>query len=79
MDFFYNRVHTKPIEVFEGNHFSGFKTILVSSSVRKIIVDLDVVISMNLLSKIPFHNVVTIKSIPLDPHIWWYKFSNILI
>jgi hypothetical protein len=79
MDFFNNRVHTKPIEVFEGNHLSGFKTILVSSSVRKIIVDLDVVIPMNLLSKTPFHNVVTNKSIPLDPHIWWYKFSNILI
>jgi hypothetical protein len=78
--FFYNIIHTKPIEVFKGNHFSDFKTILVSFGARKIIVvDLDVVIPMNLLSKPPFHNVIIIKFVPLNPHMWWYKFCNIFI
>ncbi len=52
----------------EGHHFSGFKVIFVNSSAQKYVVaDLDAEVLMNLLPKTPFHNVLTIKSIPLNP------------
>jgi hypothetical protein len=64
----YNRVCIEPIETLERNHYSDLKAILVSYGARKpIVVNLDVKVLVNLLSKTPFHNVVTIKSIPLNP------------
>ncbi len=64
---FYNKVRTKLIEALEGSHSIGFKTILVGFYARKIvIVDHDVELLMNLLSKTPFHCVVTTKSIPTN-------------
>lgn len=65
---FYNMICTKPIEALKENHFSGFKAIPISSGASKfVIVDLDVVIPMNLLSRKPFHNVVNTKFVPLNP------------
>jgi hypothetical protein len=63
--FFYNKVHTKPIEALKGNHYNGFKVIPISAGARKsIIVNLDAEILVNLLIRTPFHNIITIKSIP---------------
>jgi hypothetical protein len=65
---FYNKVRTKFIEVLEGNQYNDFKTILVSSNTKKpIIVDFDVEITLSLLSRTPFHNIETIKSMPQNP------------
>jgi hypothetical protein len=64
----YNRVCIELVETLERNHYSDLKAILVSYGARKpIVVNLDVKVLVNLLSKIPFHNVITIKSIPLNP------------
>jgi hypothetical protein len=64
----YNRIYIKPIETLKGNHYNGFKIVLVSSSAKKsIVVDPNAKVLMNLISKMPFHSVVTIKSIPPDP------------
>jgi hypothetical protein len=61
---FYYKVHTKLVEALEGSHSIGFKTILVGFDARKfVIVDHDVELLVNLLSKTPFHCVVTTKSI----------------
>ncbi len=66
--FFYNKVHIKPIEILEGNHFNGFKTILVSYGAKKIVVvNPKAKVLMNLLSKTPFHNVIITKFVPLNP------------
>jgi hypothetical protein len=66
--FFYNRIFTEPVEALKGNHYNGFKVIFASFSARKsIIVDLNVAIPFNLLSKTPFQSFIIIKSIPLDP------------
>jgi hypothetical protein len=66
--FLYNKVCIEPIEILKGNHYNGFKAILVSSDVRNFVVlDLKVEVPMNLISITPFHNVVTTNSIPLDP------------
>jgi hypothetical protein len=62
---FYDRVHTKLVETLKGNHSNGFKAILVGFGVRTfVVVDHDVELLVNLLSKIPFYCVVTPKSIP---------------
>jgi len=64
---FYNRKHTKPVETLKGNHFNDLKTISITFNARKfVVVDLDAEIPMNLLSRTPFHNVVTFKYVPLD-------------
>jgi hypothetical protein len=64
----YNKVCIKPIENLKGNHYNGFKIILVSSSARKyVVVDPNVKVLVNLISRMPFHSVVTIKSVPPDP------------
>jgi hypothetical protein len=66
--FLYNRVCIKPIETLKGNHSNGFEAILVSFGVIKfVIVDPNVEVPVNLISKTPFHSVVTNKSIPLYP------------
>jgi len=63
----YNKVCTKFINVLEGNQYNNFKTIPTSSNTKKpIVVDYDVEITLSLLSRIPFHNVVIIKYVPLD-------------
>jgi hypothetical protein len=65
--FVYNKIHTEPVETLEINHYSGFKAFNVNFGVKKYIrVELDVEVLMNLMSSSPFHNVITIKSIPLD-------------
>jgi hypothetical protein len=65
--YFHNKVHTKLIEILEGCHFNGFKVILVSSSAWKsIVVNPDVEMSVNLLPKTPFHNVIIITFVPLN-------------
>ncbi len=62
--FFHNKVCIKPSETIR-HHSSGFKLIFVSSSARKyVMVDLDAEMLVNFLLKTPFHDVVTIKSIP---------------
>jgi hypothetical protein len=66
--YFHNLIHTQFIETLEGNHFSGFKVILVSYNAQKsIVVNLDVDMLMNLLPKTPFHNVIIMTFVPLDP------------
>ncbi len=65
--FLYNRIHIKPVETLEGNHYSGFKAIPVSPSAKKsIIVKPNAKVPLNLISKTPFHNVITTKLVPLD-------------
>jgi hypothetical protein len=64
----YNKVCIKPIETLKGNHFNDLKAILVSSGVIKfVVVDLNVEVPMNLISRTPFHSVIITKSIPLYP------------
>jgi hypothetical protein len=58
--FSYNKIRTELIETLEGNHSSGFKAIVVNYSVKKsIVVYLDAKVLVNLLSKTPFHSVIT--------------------
>ncbi len=50
--FFYNRVRREPIEILEGNHYSGFKTIPISSGARiYVVVDPNVKVPMKLIYK----------------------------
>lgn len=49
-DSFYNKVCKEPVEILEGNHFSGFKAIHVSYGARKyVVVDHDVKVAMKLI------------------------------
>jgi hypothetical protein len=62
---FYNKVCTKPIEILEGNHSNGFKSILISFNAKFfIVINLDAKVLVNLISKTPFHIIVAIKLIP---------------
>ncbi len=59
---YYNRVHIKLIETLKINHYNGFKAIPINYGAKKpIIVDLDVEIQVNLLSKTPFHKTIITK------------------
>jgi hypothetical protein len=63
----YKKGHANHVEIFEGHHSSGFKTIHASFGANKIIVvELDAEVQVNLTLRTPFHNVVTTKSIPKD-------------
>jgi len=65
---FYNRIRTKIVEALEKNQYNGFNAIPVCSGAKEfVIVDLNVKTLMNLLSKTPFHNIVTTKYVPPDP------------
>jgi hypothetical protein len=59
----YNKVHTKPIETLEGNHFNGFKVIPINFGVKKsIVVEFHAKVPVNLTSITHFHNIVTTRS-----------------
>jgi hypothetical protein len=60
-------VCTKCIDTLKGHHFSGYKVIFASYGAWKyVVVDLNAKVSINLMLKTPFHNVVTTKFVPLD-------------
>jgi hypothetical protein len=66
--YLYNKVCTKPIETLEGSHYSSFKVVHVSFGVRKFVaVNPNVKVLVNLISRMYFHDVITIKIIALDP------------
>jgi hypothetical protein len=63
----YNKIHTKPIETLKGNHYNDFKAIHVSFGGKKnVIIDPNVEVLVNLISRTHFHSVVTIKWLWLD-------------
>jgi hypothetical protein len=54
-DYYYNKVHREPIDIFERNNFSDFKSIHVSYGARKyVVVNHDVEVSMKLIKKNTF-------------------------
>jgi hypothetical protein len=58
----YNKIHTKPIGILEGNYYNGFKVTPASFGDKKIVVvNLDAKVLVNLFSKTHIHNVITIK------------------
>jgi hypothetical protein len=66
--YLYNTICPKLVEVLEGNQYNDFKAIPPSFGTRKpIAIDFDAEIPLKLLSKTPFHNIVIIKFVPLDP------------
>ncbi len=49
-DYFYNKVHREPIEIFQRNHFNHFKAIHVNYGAKKyLVVDHDVEVPMKLI------------------------------
>lgn len=66
--YLHNKVCIELIETIKGHHSSSFKKIFVSSNAQKsVVVDPNVEVLVNLLPKTPFHIVLIIKSIPLNP------------
>jgi hypothetical protein len=62
---YYNKVHTKHVEVLEGNQYNDFSIILANSGAKKLVaINFDAKIPMNLLSKTPFHSIVSTKFVP---------------
>ncbi len=65
--YLYNKSRTKPVEILEGNYFSGFKVTPISFGGKKIVVIIpDAEVLVNLIPIAHIHNVITIKWIPLD-------------
>ncbi len=64
---FYNKVSIEHVEALEGNHYNGLKVMHVSFGVREpVIINPDAKILVNVLSRTPFHNIITTKFVPPD-------------
>ncbi len=60
-------VYIEPIATTEGNYLHGLKVVPTSFGLRRfIVVEHDVKVLVCLTTRIPSHNIVTTKSIPLD-------------
>jgi hypothetical protein len=62
---FYNKVIIEHVKALEGNHYNSLKVIHVSFGVREHVeVNPNAKILVNVLSRTPFHNIVTTKFVP---------------